>query len=95
MSFFTSRPATTSSLVIMRYPFAFTLTIVCERFGTEKPMWLTVVPFVPPVGAFGVKNTSTFGNLTISMLFVPTFTAVPPSTSAKNFFCASMLETFR
>ena len=64
--------------------------------GTENPMWLTVVPMVPPVGAcMGRKKIRTFGNSMISCWLVPTFTTVPPSVSTKNFFCAAMFVVFR
>ena len=90
MSSMTLRSGVASVCVIIGYPAAFTLSIVARRVGTEKPMWLAVVPFVPPGGDLtSLKNTSTFGNLTISRLFVPILTAVPPSASMKNFFCAS------
>ena len=63
-------------------PFALIFSTTERKCGTEKPMWLTVVPTLPPVGAcIGRKNISTFGNLMISSWFVPIFIGVPPSVS--------------
>ncbi len=72
------------------------MSIIWRMLGTAKPTWFTVVPRVPPVGAWFVrKKISTFGNLMISVLFVPIVIAVPPSVSTKNFFCAARFAVFR
>ena len=91
MSSFTSRSGGASELVIILKPFALTFSTAARMFGTEKPMWLAVVPLEPPVGALAKKKIRTFGNLTISALFVPIFIAVPPSALTKNRFCSSTL----
>ena len=53
-------------------------------------MWLTVVPFVPPVGFWFLKKMKTLGNLTTSIFCGPKVIFVPPSVSAKNLSCAGM-----
>src|SRR5215468_2636487 len=49
MSSVTFTVAATESVVIILYPFALIFATSGLRSGTEKPMWLTVVPIVPPV----------------------------------------------
>ena len=67
---------------------------MARTLGTEKPMWLTVDPFVGPVGACARRNTSTLGNLMKSAP-LGDFIGTPPRPSTQNFFCASMLVTLR
>jgi hypothetical protein len=56
-------------------------------------MWSNAVPRVGPVGFCWRRNTSMSGKRTTSMPC--TLMACPPSVSAQNFLCASMLVTFR
>jgi hypothetical protein len=42
-----------------------------------------------------VCRQSAFGNSTISILFVPIVTSLPPSVSTKNFLAASTFEVLR
>src|ERR1700730_10441436 len=51
MSSVTFTFAATESTVIILKPFALIFATSGLRSGTEKPMWLTVVPIEPPVGA--------------------------------------------
>ena len=74
MSSVTFTVAATESVVIILKPLALIFATSGRRSGTEKPMWLTVVPIEPPVGAcIGRKNISTFGNLMISCPLAPNF----------------------
>ena len=82
MSSVTFTVAATESVVIILKPFALIFATSGRRSGTEKPMWFTVVPIVPPVGAcIGRKKISTFGNLMISCWFGADLDELPPSVS--------------
>ena len=74
--------AATESLVIILKPLALILATTDFNSGTEKPIWFTVLPIVPPVGAcIGRKNKNTFGNSMTSRLLSPIVASVPPSVS--------------
>src|SRR5688572_21665646 len=91
MSSVTLTVAATESLVIILKPLALILATMGSKSGTEKPMWFTVLPIVPPVGAcIGRKNKNTFGNSMTSRLFAPIVASLPPSVSTKNRFWAAM-----
>ena len=84
MSSVTFTFAATESAVIILKPFALIFATSGLRSGTEKPMWFTVVPIEPPVGAcIGRKKISTFGNLMISCCRSPepNLATLPPSVS--------------
>ena len=82
MSSVTFTVAATESFVIILKPLALIFATTGFRSGTEKPMWFTVVPIVPPVGfCIGRKKSRTFGNSMISTMLVPIFLSVPPSVS--------------
>ena len=82
MSSVTLTVAATESVVIILKPFALIFATSGRRSGTEKPMWLTVVPIVPPVGAcIGRKKIRTPGNAITSCWLAPIFMSLPPSAS--------------